>query len=83
MAIDPYSLFKGTVGWYCFDVKPFNLTVCFFMKFDTNSYDYTHQNGGPWTAMYSNVQALVTFFLTCTSYQLTAEYSNTANAMHK
>ena len=26
-------------------------------------YDYVQQNGGPWTAVYNNVQALVKFFL--------------------
>lgn len=25
-------------------------------------YNYTHQNGGPWTALYNNIWALVTFF---------------------
>ena len=31
------------------------------MKYDVNCYDYMHQNDGPWTAVYNNVQALVTF----------------------
>ena len=54
---------KGAVRRYCFSVKPFTLTACFIMKCDANCYDYTHQNGWPWTAVYNNVQALVTFFL--------------------
>ena len=54
---------KGAVCWYCFGVKPFNLTACFIMKCDMNCYDYAHQNGGPWIAVYNNVQTLVTFFL--------------------
>ena len=57
------GLFKGAVRWYCFGVKPFNLTTCFITKCDANCYDYAHQNGGPWTAVYNNVQVLVTFFL--------------------
>ena len=58
-----YVLFKGAVRWCCFGVKPFNLAACFIMKCDAKCYDYAHQNGGPWTAVYNNVWALVTFFL--------------------
>ena len=55
-------MFKGVVHWYCFDVKPSSLTACFIMKYDTKCYDYAHQNGGPWTAVYNNVQDLVMIF---------------------
>ena len=54
---------KGQFIGIVFGVKPFNLTAFFIMKCDANCYDYTHQNGRPWTAVYNNVQALVTFFL--------------------
>ena len=53
----------GVVHQYYFDVKPFNLTVCFITKCDAECYEYVHQNGGPWTALYNNVQAVVMFFL--------------------
>ena len=33
------------------------------MKCDVKCYDYAHHSGGPWTAVYNNVRALVTFFL--------------------
>ena len=54
---------KGVVHRYYFDVKPSNLTACFITKCDAICYYYVHQNGGPWTAVYNNVWALVTFFL--------------------
>ena len=57
------GLAKEVVRWYCFHVKPFNLTACFIMKCDINCYDHTHQNGGPWIAVYNNVRALVLLFL--------------------
>ena len=31
------------------------------MKCNVICYDYMHQNGGPWTTVCTNVQALVTF----------------------
>ena len=46
--------------WYYFDVKP--LTACFITKSDVKCYEYTHQNGGPWTTVYNNAQTLATFF---------------------
>ena len=54
--------FKGIVHRYCYDVNPFNLTACFIMKCD-KCYDYAHQNGRSWTAVYNNVRGLWTFFL--------------------
>ena len=36
-----FGSLKGAVSWYCFDVKPFNLTACFIMKYDAKYYDYT------------------------------------------
>ena len=33
------------------------------MKCDVKCYDYAYQNGGPCTAVYNNVQALVTLYL--------------------
>ena len=53
---------KGVFCWYCFDVKPSNLTACFITKHDMVCCYYVHQNGGSWTAVYNNVRALVMFF---------------------
>ena len=59
-------MLKGAVRQYCFDVKPFNLAACFITKYDAICCDYKYQNGGPWTAVYNNIRALVIFFLhTC------------------
>ena len=47
---------KGVVHRCCYDVKPFSLTAYFIMKRDAKCCDYVHQNDGPWTAVYNNVQ---------------------------
>ena len=57
------NFLKGAVCQYCFDAKPFNLTACFITKCDTEFYDYVHQNGIPWIAVYNSIRALVTIFL--------------------
>ena len=58
-SVDTLDL-EGAVQRYCFDT-PFNLTVCFITK--CGELWLLAQNGGPWTAVYHNVQTLVTFFL--------------------
>ena len=42
-------------------MKSFNLVACFITKCDAKCYDYADQNGGPSTAVYNNVRALVMF----------------------
>ena len=44
------------------------------MKCDVNCYNYAHQNGRPWTAVYNNVQALVMFFLADVSIDWRGEF---------
>ena len=44
------------------------------MKCDVKSYDYANQNGGPQTAVYNNVRALVTFFVAYISIDWQEEF---------
>ena len=54
------------------DVKPLNLIACFITKCDAKCYYYVPiKNGGLWTTVYNNVQALVILFL---AYNISIEW---------